>query len=180
LRSSTYARVLAELGQRMDPERSRPIKIEGLRMLGPFGDYSVEARVRAGEPDRPTVAAAKAEARLRTQIARLLRLFKKKAGGFDPPVYMSELEQNTDFRKFDELLRMVVDLTDAEFKLVREYLERERAVGSVAYGLHRAPAALMTCLVRSYSGDHVHFIDGADGGYALAAKQLKLQLAEDP
>jgi hypothetical protein len=177
-RSATYARVLAELTARIDAERSRPIRIEGLHMLGPFGDYSVEARVRAGEPDRPTVAAAKGEARLRTQIARLLRLFGKKAGGFDPTSYMSELEQNTDFRKFDELLRMVVDLTAEELAAVEAYLEGERRRQAIAYGLHRASAALMTCLVRSYSGDHVHFIDGADGGYALAAKQLKRQLAE--
>jgi hypothetical protein len=44
--------------------------------------------------------------------------------------------------------------------------------------MHRSPAALVTCLVRSYDGDHVHFVDGSDGGYALAAKQMKAQLAE--
>lgn len=147
-------------------------------MLGPLGDYSVEARIRAGEPDRPTLQAARKEARLRTQIARLLRLFGKQAGGFDPPRYMAELEQNTDFRKFDELLRMVVDLQAGELQSVRSYLEEQRSAGTIVYGLHQAKAALMTCLVRSYSGDHVHFIDGADGGYALAAKQLKQQLAQ--
>ena len=41
-----------------------------------------------------------------------------------------------------------------------------------------AIAALMTCFVRSYQGNHVHFVDGSNGGYALAAKQLKAQLAE--
>jgi Protein of unknown function (DUF3095) len=35
----------------------------------------------------------------------------------------------------------------------------------------------MTCLVFSLEQSrHVHFIDGADGGYALAALQLKAQL----
>ena len=177
-RAKIYARVLRTLEQRMDAEQSRPVRMSGLHMLGPFGDYSVEARIRAGEPDRPTVLAAKKEARLRTQIARLLRLFGKEAGGFNPKTYMSELEQNTDFRKFDELLRMVVDLDAKECASIRAYLDEERRGGAIAYGLHQAPAALMTCLVRSYSGDHVHFIDGAEGGYALAAKELKRQLAE--
>jgi hypothetical protein len=36
---------------------------------------------------------------------------------------------------------------------------------------------MMTCLVFSLDESrHVHFIDGADGGYALAALQLKAQL----
>ncbi|MEP0899817.1 DUF3095 family protein [Nodosilinea sp. FACHB-13] len=36
--------------------------------------------------------------------------------------------------------------------------------------------ALMTCLVFERSGREVHFVDGADGGYALAAKPLKEKL----
>ena len=36
----------------------------------------------------------------------------------------------------------------------------------------------MTCIVPSYvSDDHVHFLDGAGGGYALAAQNLKQKIA---
>jgi hypothetical protein len=38
------------------------------------------------------------------------------------------------------------------------------------------PQALLTCIVFSYNGNHVHFVDGSDGGYALAARSLKAQL----
>ena len=34
----------------------------------------------------------------------------------------------------------------------------------------------MTCVITRYEGDHVHFVDGSDGGYALAAKRMKEQL----
>lgn len=35
----------------------------------------------------------------------------------------------------------------------------------------------MTCVVQSpINNKHIHFIDGADGGYALAALRLKDQL----
>ena len=37
--------------------------------------------------------------------------------------------------------------------------------------------ALITCLVESHAGRHLHFVDGSEGGYALAARQLKAQLA---
>ena len=46
--------------------------------------------------------------------------------------------------------------------------------GAVRFGLHRQDAALMTCFVPSYSAsDHVHFVDGARGGYASAAAAIK-------
>jgi hypothetical protein len=31
----------------------------------------------------------------------------------------------------------------------------------------------MTCLVFERDGRQVHFVDGADGGYTLAAKKMK-------
>ena len=54
-----------------------------------------------------------------------------------------------------------------------------RSEGWIAYGLHEADSALMTCLVFNLTdSEHVHFIDGADGGFAMAARQLKQQLAD--
>lgn len=39
---------------------------------------------------------------------------------------------------------------------------------------HRQQAALMTCITPSaYDSQHVHFVDGASGGYAAAASKLK-------
>jgi hypothetical protein len=72
---------------------------------------------------------------------------------------------------------MVLDLSDADCDAYQRFLESERRAGLLVYGMHRASAALVTCFVRSYAGDHLHFVDGADGGYALAAKEMKAQLA---
>jgi hypothetical protein len=36
----------------------------------------------------------------------------------------------------------------------------------------------MTCLVFERGGRQVHFVDGADGGYALAAKDMKQRMKE--
>ena len=52
----------------------------------------------------------------------------------------------------------------------------EYEAGNVVFGMYSASAALMTCVIESHQGAHVHFIDGADGGYALAAKEMKAQL----
>lgn len=42
--------------------------------------------------------------------------------------------------------------------------------------MHKSREALVTCIVRSFTGNHMHFVDGSDGGYALAARGLKAQL----
>jgi len=51
-----------------------------------------------------------------------------------------------------------------------------RAIRSLAYGLHVAGAALMICGIVERTNEHFHLIDGANGGYAKAAQQLKQQL----
>jgi hypothetical protein len=76
--------------------------------------------------------------------------------------------------------RMVLDCTDEQTVQIESYLEGLRAQRRITYGLHRTDRALMTCLVFSLEeGRHVHFVDGAEGGYALAALQLKAQLRSD-
>ena len=61
---------------------------------------------------------------------------------------------------------------------IEGYLAGENEAGRLVYGTHRADSALMTCLVFSLEqSQHIHFIDGADGGFALAAPGFKKQLA---
>jgi hypothetical protein len=74
---------------------------------------------------------------------------------------------------------MVLDCSESEAAEIESYLEEQRRKGRLAYGLHRSDRALMTCVVFSLAESrHVHFIDGADGGYALAARQMKAQIKE--
>ena len=107
-------------------------------------------------------------------------LFRLGFERFSDPMksYTSAIPTHCDFRKFDDVLRMIVDC-DAEQAQAIENLRRPRETHGLAYGLHRNQAALMTCYVPGFGhGEHVHFVDGADGGYTMAARQLKAQLAE--
>ena len=89
--------------------------------------------------------------------------------------YVKELVANTDYRKFDEGLRMVIDVPSHQMGKILSVLEQFRRSNELFYGTHSATSALMTCVVTNRKGDHIHFIDGADGGYALASQQLKTQ-----
>jgi hypothetical protein len=92
--------------------------------------------------------------------------------------YRREVVENADFRKFDGSLKMVIDSTADQEGRLQRYLEAQRAEGKLVFGIHRSSAAIMTCLIFTPGQDHAHFVDGIDGGYALAAKMLKQQLAE--
>jgi len=177
-RTQTYKNLLSAFDRIVDGDACHPVKASDLKLSGWLGDYSVEARVRAQGSSGPAVAAAQRSARRQTFLGKLLTATGVRAGSFDGATYKRELVENCDFRKFDDTLRMVVDLNVAEIYRLESRLSAEHRAGRLAYGLHRSSAALITCLVRSYSGDHVHFVDGSDGGYALAAKELKAQLKD--
>jgi hypothetical protein len=95
-------------------------------------------------------------------------------------VYTKAVPAHSDFRKFDDMLRMILDSSAAQTKQIRAFLEDLRAQGKIYYGLFESSTCLMTCFVENIGqGGHIHFIDGGDGGYAVAAKQLKSQMAAD-
>lgn len=95
-------------------------------------------------------------------------------GGFDPGRYRRELAANTDFRKFNDGLMMTVDCTPRAAAHVQRILDAAARRGVVRYGLHLQDQALITCIVPSaLKAEHMHFLDGAGGGYASAAKALQ-------
>jgi len=100
------------------------------------------------------------------------------AGGFDPKRYKVEVSQNSDFRKFDDGLKMTIDIDTERLRRIEMLLENASAAGVSRYGLHRQDSALITCFVPTpLAHDHIHFIDGAAGGYAMAASNLKAKLS---
>ena len=68
---------------------------------------------------------------------------------------------------------MMLDCTPELADEIERHLADCAAAGIVRYGMHRQDAAMMTCFTPSPASHHVHFIDGALGGYALAASALK-------
>lgn len=95
-------------------------------------------------------------------------------GGFNGQKYRDSLARHCDALKFADGLKMVVDCTPAEADTVEAVLDGLPGSPDLVFGLQRSASALMTCFVQSTNdGGHIHFIDGAEGGYALAARQLK-------
>jgi hypothetical protein len=153
-------------------EAENPV-LEPQRAWGrPFRGLDLEARAR----HRPGGARLwrKLKLGLWTFLGYLVLKLKIPVAGFRPERYVRELVANADFRKYDDALRMTLDSTPAlADRLEARLLEAERN-GIARFGLHRQEAAIMTCFTPSpLRSDHIHFVDGADGGYAAAAMRLK-------
>ena len=115
---------------------------------------------------------------LETALGSLLMNLKVKTEELDWGVYKDIAIAATDYRKFDDMLRMVISGNEWRRKKLTAYLEKNYREGKLVYGLHVSDRALMTCLVFERGGQQVHFVDGADGGYALAAKDMKQRMNE--
>jgi hypothetical protein len=134
----------------------------------------LELEARAGRKPGVPLWRERIKLVLATLVAWILDVTGWKVGGFDPGNYRRTTARNADFRKFDDGLRLTIDC-DAATQLRIEALLRDAAAeGIVDWGLHAQSAALMTCIVPSFMrDDHLHFVDGADGGYTRAALAIK-------
>ena len=72
---------------------------------------------------------------------------------------------------------MVLDRSKEQAQKLEVVLKWHFDQNDIFYGIHYSSSALMTCMVQSITpGEHIHFIDGSDGGYAIAAKAMKEQM----
>ena len=152
------------------PDAGRPVPSGGPPLRWPPQGVEYEARaVRGGSlAKRRTIVLAI------TLWAYVVMRFGIKVGNFVPKNYVQQVVENSDFRKYDDGLKMILDCTEELEIALTQRLKTAAAAGILRYGLHRQDAAMMTCFAPSVMrSDHVHFIDGARGGYATAATALK-------
>jgi hypothetical protein len=100
---------------------------------------------------------------------------------FNPGRYAASLPTYSDYRKFDDMLRMVIDCSEDQVRKIETLLDEGYRKGELYYGLHLSDSSLMTCFVDWLDeGHHIHFIDGGNGGYAIASRELKARMREKP
>ncbi len=162
-------RLLQALGQQ--GAEASPIPPQGPGVGWPTHGLELEARVTRG-----SVRLWAARLKLKLGLALTLVLFRSgwRLGRFDPRHYQRVTGLNTDFRKVQDGLRMTLSLTPAEVDRMIHLLEQERQAGAVRFGLSLQDSAVLTCYVPSVLDDgHLHFLDGAGGGYAAAASAMR-------
>jgi hypothetical protein len=146
-----------------------PASDRTLRLRWPPRDLWAEAKAARGGTLR-----AFARAAATSLVQKWCHWRGARVGAYDAPRYLDELKAQTDFRKFDGCLRVVLDCSAEQVAAIEAWLGAEHRAGRLIYGLHEDRAALMTCLVFSLErSEHLHFVDAAGGGFATAAEAFK-------
>lgn len=156
-----------------DANACRPITKDRLNVSLSAFILRHEARVRTWNLDVTQKFRYWIRQRLQVVFGWLFFLAGVRTGRTQWNRYKEDLVWNTDFRKFDGYLRLVLAGNSAKRKALEEYLDGLRRAGEVSYGIHVSTSAIMTCLVRQRQYSHVHFVDASGGGYATAARAMK-------
>jgi hypothetical protein len=161
-----------------DDDSCRPVHLGGLHLTFNGGKLSHETWIRTFPRGLFARLRYWYKVRLQNVLGWIFMGCGFNIGGTDWVQYKQDLILNTDFKKFDGMLRAVLSGTREQRWRLNQYLEARFDRKECVYGIHPSDSALITCLIRKRSGEHYHFVDGADGGYAMAAAALKDRLKE--
>lgn len=156
-----------------DDSQSNPLHLGGLKLATQPALLKVERLARTFGENAIRRWSYGKYLRLQILIGKVIMKYGLKFAGADWSHYREDLIANADFRKIDDCLRFVLSGTADQREQLLNAVKTQFKPGELVYGHHVAQAAIMTCVIDHYDREHLHFVDGAAGGYALAAKEMK-------
>jgi hypothetical protein len=148
-------------------EKRKPISVPMLKLKTTLEKISQEMRVKFGG-FRPTYLVHK-------WITTLLGYFyfRTKQG----KKYLLQLVDLSDTLVIDGKINTVISGTSSQREKLQEALNDLERDGYINYGLFVSKESIMSCYVRNMNEEHIHFVDGSEGGYTKAATMLKRKFA---
>jgi hypothetical protein len=148
------------------PEKRQPISVSKLKWKTTFRKLELEMLVGLG----------------RTSF---LKVFGKWLAAFSGylyfqtttgKTYLNQLVNMSDTLVMDGKINTVISGTEPQRLELLAALDHLEENGEILYGLFVSGESVMSCYVRDLKDGHIHFVDGAEGGYTKAAGMLKLKL----
>ena len=118
---------------------------------------------------------------LHTFLTTLLGIFyfrnNLKLGEIRARDYLLQIIANADTLTIDGRINTIISGRQRQRMELVRYLNEQERQGVLVFGHHISRESVMTCYIEHMNADHIHFVDGSDGGYTEAAKQLKKKLS---
>jgi len=147
-------------------EKRKPITTSKLKLKGSLKKIGREMRVKMGGY-KPLYL-------IRNWFTTLLGsiYFRTKPG----KTYLNQLVDMSDTLVIDGKINTVISGTTKQREQLEVALNKLERNGDIGYGLFVSKESVMSCYVRGMDDNHIHFVDGSDGGYTKAATVLKKKL----
>ena len=150
-----------------DSQQRNPISQEKLALKPSLGRISTEMRCKTGGFDWHYLL----ENWFRTLIGPGYFRFTEEGRA-----YVESLPKLADTLVMDGRVNTVISGSpDQRIQLLTKLGNLENA-GSITFGYDVSKASVMSCYVRDRHDQHIHFVDGENGGYTNAAIMLKEKL----
>ncbi|GJM30285.1 MAG: hypothetical protein DHS20C17_29200 [Cyclobacteriaceae bacterium] len=149
------------------PQARNPISPQKLRLKTSFNRIETETLAKIGR----IVPGYLIANWLMTLFGKIYIRFDR-AGKY----YLKRLVELSDTLVLDGRINTVITGTiDQRKQLVAHLVEMERK-DQIFFGWHASKQSVMSCYVRDRRDQHIHFIDGSEGGYTRAASMLKSKI----
>lgn len=93
--------------------------------------------------------------------------------------YLNELVQLSDTFVMDGRMNMVISGTSTQREKLVKILEEMEKAKEIIYGIFVSDQSIISCYVRDRNAQHIHFVDGGNGGYTKAATLLKEKIRKN-
>ena len=87
--------------------------------------------------------------------------------------YLNSLVELSDTLVIDGKINTVISGTAQQRELLVASLDQMEQAGELIFGWYASEESVMSCYVRDRLDQHIHFVDGSEGGYTQAASMLK-------
>ena len=171
-----YGRVLQKIEEIFGTiEERNPLSIERLKLLVNFRKMRGEMMAKFGKWKKRYFSSTF----IKTFIGRFLIRYNLKINNIAAQEYLKQLINNADVLTIDGRINTIISGKKEQRLLFLSYLLQQETDGQLVYGHFVSKESIMTCFIENRDAKHIHFVDGADGGYTEASKELKMKL-KDP
>ena len=169
--SIAFKKVIDSLDLIYGAQQSRqPISVGKLKLKTTLAKIRLEMLARMGG-FKPAYLLA---TWMKTSLGYLY--FKTKKG----KVYLHAMVDMSDTLIIDGRINTVISGTAQQREQLEIALRKMEDGGEIYYGLFVSNESVMSCYVYNINDRHIHFVDGAEGGYTNAARVIKRKNASPP
>lgn len=172
---STFHNVLSQMETIFGDIKNRnPLSIDRLKLLLSFNRLKKEMLAKYGRWKITYFISSF----LKTIFGWFVFKFHVNTPEFDTQYYIEQLISHADTLMIDGRINTIIAGTPQQHTQFLTYLSDQENAGQLLFGHYSNKESVITCYIENYKDKHVHFLDGADGGYTEAAKELKIKIAQ--